>query len=233
MPVERETEERLLEFTPAIPSHLPSEEYLHPPLPSEPEADLLQSLSNISRTIENIGFSSESGFQNGPAAAPANAGQSREDVFFPNLPESNVPQADFLTDIQEEQVLPAFAPDDLFPLPGTAGKGRGCTAAETLRLSMSNYSLLCRAVPSCSTSATGTAFGFRSAAAKIAETGFAAVPVSLSSGRFYTGPGPGRVPVFHPDAVAAKEERYIPPAPPQKPPFRRRSFWGGENPKKK
>ena len=78
------------------------------------------------------------------------------------------------------------------------------------------------AVPSCSTSATGTAFGFRSAAAKIAETGFAAVPDR-----------PGRVPVFHPDAVAAKEERYIPPAPPQKPPFRRRSFWGGENPKKK
>ena len=51
MPVERETEERLLEFTPAIPSHLPSEEYLHPPLPSEPEADLLQSLSNISRKM--------------------------------------------------------------------------------------------------------------------------------------------------------------------------------------
>ena len=137
MPVERETEERLLEFTPAIPSHLPSEEYLHPPLPSEPEADLLQSLSNISRTIENIGFSSESGFQNGPAAAPANAGQSREDVFFPNLPESALPQADFLTDIQEEQVLPAFAPDDLFPLPEQPAKEEAAPPRETLCLSVS------------------------------------------------------------------------------------------------
>lgn len=108
MPVERETGERLLEFTPAIPSHLPPGGYLHPPLPSEPEADLLQSLSNISHTIENIGFSSESGFQNGPAAASANAGQSREDVFSPNLPESNVPQADFLTDIQKEQGFAGF-----------------------------------------------------------------------------------------------------------------------------
>ena len=233
MPVERETEERLLEFTPAIPSHLPPEGYLHPPLPSEPEADLLQSLSNISRTIENIGFSSESGFQNGPAAAPANAGQSREDVFFPNLPESNVPQADFLTDIQEEQVLPAFAPDDLFPLPEQPAKEEAAPPRETLCLSVSELQPVMPA-PSHPVPPAPPAPPLDSDPRQPRSP----KPDSPPSRSPYHPDGfipdrPGRVPVFHPDAVAAKEERYIPPAPPQKPPFRRRSLWGGENPKKK
>lgn len=232
MPVERETGERLLEFTPAIPSHLPSEEYLHPPLPSEPEADLLQSLSNISRTIENIGFSSESGFQNGPAAAPANAGQSQEDVFFPNLTESNVPQADFLTDIQEEQVLPAFAPDDLFPLPEQPAKEEAHRRGRHCVFPCQNYSLLCQRRPILFHQRHRHRLGSDPRQPRSPKTDS---PPSRSP---YHPDGfipdrPGRGPVFHPDAVAAKEERYIPPAPPQKPPFRRRSFWGGENPKKK
>ncbi|MEI3035388.1 MAG: hypothetical protein V8T62_00185 [Oscillospiraceae bacterium] len=88
------------------------------------------------------------------------------------------------------------------------------------------------AVPSCSTSATGTTLDSDPRQPRSPK------PDSPPSRSPYHPDGfipdrPGRGPVFHPDAVAAKEERYIPPAPPQKPPFRRRSFWGGENPKKK
>ena len=221
--VERETGERLLEITiPRIPSHLPSQKNdLHPPLPSEPEADLCKSLSNTSRTIENIGFSSESGFQNGPAAAPANAAPSREDVFFPNLPELCFASGGYFDGYSRtNRYLPAFAPDDLFPLPEQPAKeevhrcGRH-SASFRVRITACYAS----AVPSVAPAPPAPPFWIpipwhqhRRMCAPVSQPPFWA--------RFYTGPA-RRLGSQFPDARRKAWKRAA-----RAVPFRRRMFWG-------
>ena len=47
---------------------------------------------------------------------------------------------------------------------------------------------------------------------------------------------PAKEPVYHPDAgtpYRSQEDSYLPPPAPLRPPYRKRAFRGGENPKKK
>ena len=204
-----------------IPTFLHSEEPpQQQPLPPIPPADSLQVFSNISRIIENIGFSNEGELQSEPNTERVALERTGEPDLFPDPPGLTAPQEDPSAQKQREQVLPAFAPDDLFPLPEQAAEEPPVQPERIFR----------PAAPKPQSAPSPDADPWRYEPPK---------QVPASSRPPYHPDGfvperPGRGTVFHPDAVSLpKEGHYVPPAPPQKPPFRRRSFWGGENPKKK
>ncbi|MDD3192648.1 MAG: hypothetical protein PHE47_02145 [Oscillospiraceae bacterium] len=145
----------------------------------ESSAQLLNSLQNISRTIENIGLS----FAGQPEATKAAALEAIQADPKPEAPDGSPErfwQTDFLQPPQPQE--------------------GGSPPADPWRQQQQEPSVMPH-------------------------------PPYHPDG-FVPGK-PEKEPMFHPDAVTLPEERYQPPAPPQKPPYQRRSFWGGESPKKK
>lgn len=189
---------------------------------SAPVSDhLFQTFFDISRITENIGSAAASG---SPAESDDRAEKpmyAAEENLTPARLETSAPEKKADEKMQKEEVLPAFSQDDLFLLPEQAPKiedesDQPYRQAELL-------------------SQTGAGLSFADEASSSWQ------PEALKPGMaplYHPDaavlPRTGKGGAFHPDAARpAKEGRYIPPEPFQKPPYRRRSFWKAGDPKKK